>query len=152
MSIDVGTNSYVTVEEADAYFSDRYGYDKWASETNKEGALISATQQLDNLCVWSGFKVDSEQDLAFPRNPDANPVPRAVKDAQCEITYAIVDTESTSTSADDALAELKAGSVTLKFDADSSTQSNPLISGLTIKLLAPYGLCGGPGKVPMVQQ
>lgn len=152
MTLAVGTNSYVTVAEADAYFTDRFGYDKWASETAQEAALVSAAQQLDLLCIWYGYLVDDEQLLAFPRNPDADPVPQDVKDAQCEIAYAIVDTGSTSTSADDALSELKAGSVTLKFDANSATEDNPLINSLTIKLLSPYGLCYGAGKVPMVQQ
>ena len=145
MTLEVGTNSYVTVAEADAYFADLYDRDKWASEANKEGALISATQQLDLLCDWYGWKSDADQVLEFPRVPDADPVPQAVKDAQCEIAYAIIDAGSVSTEGGDPLAELKAGSVTLKFDPKAT--SNPIINDLTIKLLAPYGRCSFGGSV-----
>jgi hypothetical protein len=153
MTATVGTNSYVTEAEATAYFADKYGYDSWVAETNKEGALVSACQHLDNMCQWFGNKVLSTQVLEFPRYPDAEPVPQDVKDAQCEIAYNIVATGSTTTEADDPLTELKAGSVLLKFDVKSP--NNPLINDLTTQLLAPYGLCPGNSGtkiIPMMRQ
>jgi len=141
MTITVGENSYVTIQEADDYFADKYGYDKWSTEPNKEGALISAAQQLDIRCTWFDSPVAADQAMAFPRTPGANPTPQNIKDAQCEIAYRIVDTGSTQTNSGDPLTELKAGSVTLKFKASSS--SNPLINDLTSNLLSPYGLCSG---------
>ncbi|RLC88516.1 MAG: hypothetical protein DRJ03_02595 [Chloroflexi bacterium] len=153
--ITVGVDTYVTVLEADTYFAARYGYESWAllDEPTKEKALISAAQQLDLQCAWYGSRVDDEQLLAFPRTPDADPVPQAIKDAQCEIAFAITTTGSTSTDGGDPLTELKAGSVTLKFEASST--GNPLISNMTSSMLAPYGLCGGSGStklVPMERQ
>ena len=154
MAITVGTNSYLTEEDATLYFADKFGYDKWSGEANKPGALISATQQLDLLCNWHGLKSDSDQNLEFPRSyvtleVDSDPVPQAVKDAQCEIAYSIVDTASVSTDIDDSLTELKAGSVNMKFKATAAR--NPLINDLVVKLLAPYGSCSFGGAVDVVR-
>jgi len=150
MTITVGTDTYVTVLEADDYFSVRYGYENWAllDEPTKEKALVSATQQLDLQCRWYGEKSDSSQALAFPRTPDADPTPQAIKDAQCEIAFGITNTGSTSTDGGDPLNELKAGSVTLKFDGKAT--GNPIVNDTTTKLLAPYGLCSGSGSTTLI--
>lgn len=146
--------SYNTPTEATEYFAARYGYDLWPplTEEQQQQALTSAQQQLDNMCFWYGDPTDPEQDNAFPRN-GATEVPQDVKDAECEIAYSIVSTNSTSTTSGDPLTELTAGSVTLKFDA--GTSNNPLVNDLTTKLLAPYGLCSGGGSttiIPMERQ
>jgi hypothetical protein len=148
MTAVIGTNSYVNVIEATAYFADKYGYTLWAGESDKDGALVSACQQLDNMCDWYGSKVSDSQALAFPRTPDANPIPQVIKDAQCEIAYNIVSTGSVSTDGGDPLTELKAGSVQLKFDAKST--GNPLVNDLISRLLAPYGLCAGGGGTTLI--
>ncbi len=152
MAVIVGTNSYITVAEADAYFAERYGYDKWDLEPDKEGALISATQNLDMMCTWLGTKCDDSQALAFPRTPDCPEVPQDIMDAQCEVAYNIVNQGSVSQDAGDPLTELKAGSVTLKFEA--SSPNNPLRSGLVDNLISGYGLCGGGSTriIPMERQ
>ncbi len=153
MTIEVGTNSYVTVVEADAYFAAGYDFPKWDSEPNKEGALVSAAQQLDVQCIWAGDPCDADQAMSFPRTPDCPEIPQNIKNAQCEIAYRIVDTGSTQTDTGDPLTEIKAGSVTIKFKA--SSPGNPLINTLTNKLLSGYGLCSGSGSttiVPIVRQ
>lgn len=146
--IIIGTNSYVTEAEATAYFSDKYGYSKWTTESNKDKALISARQQLDLLCNWYGEKSEPDQVPEFP-NTYISPTPQDIKDAQCEIAYAIVDTESVSTDADDALTELKAGSVNMKFKA--TAVRNPLVNDLVMKLVAPYGSCSTGGAIDVVR-
>ncbi len=150
MTIIVDENSYVDVVEADTYFSERFGYDLWDGQTEeiKEQLLISATQQLDLQCSWYGSKSDPDQDLDFPRIPDADPTPKAIKNAECEMAYAVLSTGSTSTDGGDALTELKAGSVTLKFDA--GTTGNALVSESTAKMLSPYGLCSGSGGTSII--
>lgn len=150
MTITVGTNTYVTVLEADTYYAARMGYESWAllDEPAKEKSLVSATQQLDLQCRWYGERSDSSQALAFPRTPDADPTPQAIKDAQCEIAFNISVTGSASTDGGDPLTELKAGSVTLKFEAGAA--DNPIVNDLTTKLLAPYGLCSGTGGTTII--
>lgn len=68
MALVKGTNSYVTVDEADAYFEDRLDVSAWedADETQKSQALTTATSILDNK-AWTGTVVDTDQSLAWPR-------------------------------------------------------------------------------------
>lgn len=154
MTATIGVNSYVDVAEADAYFSATFDNPGWSAITDKDGALVSARQQLDNMCQWFGYPSVDGQALAFPRLPDADPVPQVVKDAQCEIALQIGTQGSTSTDSGDPLEELKAGSVTLKFKT-SGGSSNPLQTDLITSLLKQYGLCQGGGStrlVPIMRQ
>ena len=68
MALVKGTNSYVTVAEADSYFADRLHSETWsgASPTDKEKALITATGLLDQK-PWVGEAENELQSLAFPR-------------------------------------------------------------------------------------
>lgn len=68
MALVKGTNSYGTVAEADAYFSDRIDVAAWtdASAEEKAKALVTATKLLDEI-EWPGRVVDVDQPLAFPR-------------------------------------------------------------------------------------
>lgn len=69
MALVKGTNSYVTVAEADAYFETRIDSDIWfdASNSEKIQALVTSTAVLDQMS-WAGVAVSAEQSLAFPRN------------------------------------------------------------------------------------
>jgi hypothetical protein len=69
MALVKGTNSYVTVAEADAYFADYLDTEAWdaADVLKKTKALVSATRCLDVL-AWSGTAVSESQPLAFPRD------------------------------------------------------------------------------------
>lgn len=69
MALQKGINSYVTVIEADAYFSDRLDVSAWVSAdaTQKAQALVTATMLLDDQ-IWVGTAVSESQPLAFPRN------------------------------------------------------------------------------------
>jgi len=69
MALVKGTNSYVTVAEADAYFLGRIAATLWESALtqNKEKALITATRLLDEMS-WTGVAVSDAQTLAFPRD------------------------------------------------------------------------------------
>lgn len=148
MPIIVGTNSYVTEAEADAYFSERFGYPSWDTEANKVQALVSATQVLDLYCEWYGWPLDEDQLLAFPRGPNSEEVPLAIKNAQCEIAYSIAVTGSVNQVPDDAVEMLKAGSVQLQFK--TSTPHNPIVNTLVDKMLKPYGMCSGSGSTKLI--
>lgn len=69
MALSKGTNSYVTVAEADAYFADRVDVVAWtsASAEQKSQALVTATAFLDEMS-WTGIAVSDTQTLAFPRS------------------------------------------------------------------------------------
>lgn len=92
--IEVNVNSYITIEEADSYFSSRLGADFWAEleESTKEKALITATKKIDRL-TFIGWKKSLKQPLQFPRvyysgfcynGLQIADVPQAIKDAVCE--------------------------------------------------------------------
>lgn len=68
MALVKGTNSYVTVGEADAYFADRLNASAWSSLTSpqKEQALVTATTIIDEN-NWVGTALYEDQVLAFPR-------------------------------------------------------------------------------------
>lgn len=71
MALVKGTNSYVTVAEAEEYFADRLNATAWltAEDSQKSQALVTATTMLDNL-DWAGAAVNPSQSLAFPRNAE----------------------------------------------------------------------------------
>lgn len=71
MAATKGVNSYATVEEATAYFTDRLDATGWSSADaiRKWQSLVTATRMLDNL-NWAGRVTDTEQPLAFPRVAD----------------------------------------------------------------------------------
>ena len=68
MALTKGTNSYVTLEEAETYFEGRLDAAAWTSvdDSFKEQALITATSMLDYM-NWAGVAVSQSQSLAFPR-------------------------------------------------------------------------------------
>lgn len=68
MALTVGTDSYVSVSEADTFFTGYYGADQWAAATaaDKEKALFTATEHIDRLALL-GRKKDPLQVLQFPR-------------------------------------------------------------------------------------
>lgn len=140
MPLVVNENSYVTVLEADDYFSDRFGKEAWAAETNKEGALISAAQFLDLACSWYNSPCEVDQKMAFPRIPDCPNVPQAVKDAQCEIAFSMVSSGGSETGAEPEMKKLKAGSVEMEWFESGVTNSS-LMPDISKALLSSYGDC-----------
>jgi len=66
MALVKGTNSYVTVAEADTYFSETANKGEWSGSSAKEALLITATQMIDDV-AWTGVAVTEDQLLGFPR-------------------------------------------------------------------------------------
>lgn len=91
--LEVGKNSYITVDEADEYFLGRLGADFWEElkPGQKEKALITATRKIDRF-PFIGFKQSPKQVLQFPRcyysnifeNVQVAQIPQQLKDAVCE--------------------------------------------------------------------
>lgn len=97
-----GSNSYITVAQADDYFSLRYESSLWDSITapaTKEKLSVSATRRIDAE-KYFGFKTAISQALQFPRESiydrdglayDANEIPRNLISAVCEMIYFILN-------------------------------------------------------------
>lgn len=95
MGIEVGTNSYVSLDDANTYLADRYGYVIWDEELDTEQALVSARRLLDTQLNWLQDKTDVDQEMEWPRSTfndyDTDEIPQIVKDAQCELAFDIVE-------------------------------------------------------------
>ena len=108
--IVVGTNSYISVTDADTYFATKYGAEAWSalSTETKDQLLITATQRIDTLRL-KGRKYVYTQTLNFPRYLDRNieyqqdylydvnlnTIPEVVEKATCEEALALLNTEAT---------------------------------------------------------
>lgn len=130
MSIDstVGgeaSNSYVSLEEADAYFPTVFGRAAWDDVDSdvKEQLLVSSTQALDSFISWSGTKYTEEQFLEWPRayaydkNGRVIPtdvIPKDVKTATFELAF-YINTNGGMQFEPNTLSEVKVGSVDVKF-------------------------------------
>lgn len=97
-SIVANANSYVSVANADAYFSARNNTTWTAYSTAvKEAALLYACQWLNARYEWPGVISDVTQTLSWPRDGaedsegrdiDPDEVPGCIVDAQCEAAAA----------------------------------------------------------------
>ena len=83
ITLEVGVNTYVTLEEAENIIKTIYDNAEWQSLTDeqKKVSLVNATNKI-NLLAVKGEKLDSSQELIFPRNWEAA-VSDKVKIAQC---------------------------------------------------------------------
>lgn len=93
--------SYLSVADADAYFT-RRGNSAWTgTESVKEAALIKATQYLDYSYSWKGTIFSTEQALNWPRTGVQdnqgrdldNSVPQKLKDATAELALVSLSSE-----------------------------------------------------------
>lgn len=140
MALTVGTNSYVSVEDADAYFEDRIYSDKWETSLVKDKALIAACQIIETSCSPYGNPTVADQALIFPVDGNELP-PEDIKIAQYEIAYAVIENEAASFTAQEATLEsLKAGSVELVFKGMNQSVSL-LINNVAKSKLRKYGRC-----------
>ena len=99
MALVKGSNSYVTLNEADSYFEDRMDVAAWSEATDclREQALVTATSILDDM-NYIGQVVLNSQMLAFPRTGVFRDPSRGIRD-QFSSTYTFVaDTDEEETS------------------------------------------------------
>jgi hypothetical protein len=143
----VSANSYITVADADAYFTGRGSPSAWTSLTTaqKEGALIYATEWLDSNYSWYSTICTTTQALGFPRNSGFDSegrtimgcgvIPTKIKNATCEMALQHINENLYSTE--------REGLKSQSFGDASETYSSSSRSFSGIKLsLAEYGSTG----------
>ena len=133
-SLVEGTNSYVTLANAQTYFANRFSHDAW--HNLDPGAqlrvLITASQQISRMVITSA---------KMPFTPSAD---QALQDATCELALAmaidsaVVDQANTSQN----IKSVKAGSVNVQFFRPTSGGRFP---SLVTEILAEAGLIEGNG-------
>jgi hypothetical protein len=151
MALTKGTNSYVTVAEADAYFENRLDVAAWnsADDENKSKALITATGLLDELS-WTGVVEDSSQSLAFPRvgsyfDPkigysvsfDEGTVPDRIVKATYELAYHLLNNDGLLDNTGSAV-DLEVGRIKLK-----RVNTADLYPSVVTSLINPLKVNGG---------
>ena len=127
MSLEIGTNAYISADEADTYLNGSLTADSWLTldEEVKERAIISATRMLDRQ-RWMGEKTDPAQLLQFPRTGltdsygtavASEVVPQAIKDATAELALSLALDPSVQDQAgtQKGIKRVKAGSAEVEF-------------------------------------
>lgn len=128
-------NSYVTLDEADAYFIDRMHASSWGAleDSVKSNLLITSSRMLDWHIKWKGSKKTVAQAMQWPREDAIRPngteieddvLPPEIKIATYEQTFANITEDRTS---DDPLAgigQLKAGPLMIKAGAEIPKETN----------------------------
>lgn len=149
-------NSYVTLAEAIAYFEGRLFADAWtsASVADQNAALVWAASIIDTRVRWKGTLPTYTQSRAWPRaqvdDPIANDgrwidstiVPKAIKDAQCEMSMSLLTADRTADPDLAGYTNIQVGS--LSIGVDKSTVAKTLPTGV-IEMLSPYGQIAGTG-------
>lgn len=94
-SLVEGANSYISLEEAEAY-QQKFNRLDWLalSDNEKKASLIKATQYIDNQFTWKGRRKYQSQELGFPRvmlydldGFEVKGIPARLKQAVCEAAY-----------------------------------------------------------------
>lgn len=144
-------NSYVTVQEADAYFATRTHADAWTGATSdlKERALITAVYRLDQES-WAGRRASQNQALAWPRYgaEDADgyavpsdSIPTDIKRAQMEMALVQLGrSDPLAATGLEGFERLKVGPIDIETRRGSSTDDLPPHVN---RFAAPYLASGG---------
>lgn len=150
-------NSYLTVDQATAYFAGRTHSSAWggADPADQERALITATRRLDQE-DYRGSKTEYEQALKWPRRGacdsdgftyDSDEVPRPVKDATCELALLLIESDALKQSKLTNFAHIKIGPLDI-------TPRQPQVSGAlpaqVVRLLS-HLLMSSRGTIRMVR-
>lgn len=99
-----GTNTYVTLAQAETHFDNRLHAAVWTDtddDDTKARALLMAAMLLDRHMIWKGCKLDPEQVMEWPRRgiswAPPGVVPPGVKVAQMELALLLITTDTTAT-------------------------------------------------------
>lgn len=136
MSVTVGTNSYVSIADADSYFAS-INNTTWAekSDSEKEYALVKACNYIEAKYAgnWEGYISSVNQALSWPRSgiydPEGRTIesdeyPFQVKRAQCELALKTFteDIFADLDAREDAIVEKKVDAITTKWAQGATPQ------------------------------
>lgn len=148
------SNSYATVAEADDYFSLRTSSAIWVAldNTAKEQYLVTATSMLEAYVLWRGTPADEDQALHWPaidavdcagNDIDDETIPSAVKSAEYEQAYYLLQTDSLASTASSAnISEAKVGDLEVKYKDTTLDNSPDKIGSYISALIRCYGALG----------
>jgi hypothetical protein len=163
MALQKGYNSFVTVTEADDYFTMRLNSDLWIDgDCDKvEQALVTATGILDNL-VWAGTaSPTTTYPLSWPRDIEyydskfgdyvdleddrtttsEGTIPDDIKTATYELAYYLLQNMSTiesNANGSNKVKDLTVGGIRLIFDTNSGEEDFKTLPTSVYKTVAKY--------------
>lgn len=159
----VGTltaNSYVTEEEADAYFLDRSNATAWAESTQKEQLLITASRLIDWQLQFKGAKTSELQSMQFPRtgvelpsgySVPSDTIPTEVKYAVFELAFMSMESDRAAENPLAGLQEVKAGPLTIKTASQNDNPKNSVIPEFIRSMLSGYIASAGIGVYRLIR-
>lgn len=148
MALILGTNSYVSAGDADAYFGDRPYATDWDSVPDGEALLRMAARMLDGQ-RYAGTIASAAQAMAWPRvgvtdiegrTIAADVIPQAIKDAQCELALALARTDLTDDDAKALVRRTVADVVSIEYEPRTRERALP---DFVMSLIAPFLASGG---------
>lgn len=147
--LTVGTDSFISVVDADTYWENHSGGDNWAVATTpeKEAALRESTQYIDKSYSWRGDHSGLESEpLSWPRynvvdrqgrTRSSSEIPQEIKDATAWLAdQALGGSLLQVKDRGGRISNLKAGSVEIQYEKGAPAQKqyhqvDLLISDLT---------------------
>ncbi len=154
------TNSYVTLDEANAYFADRAHSSAWADELLKEAILVTASQAIDWHVTWKGTRVTGTQSMDWPRigvldkvgiTYPSDSIPTDIKTAVFEMALVSIDSDRMADGDLDGLAEVRAASLLIKTDDGFYNTKRETIPDHIWKILSGLTTKSGIGVVRLVR-
>lgn len=152
LNADLGSdlaNSYVTVAEADSYFSSAFKKDSWANAdpVDKSALLITASRTLDQFMEWEGSKASETQSMEWPRNGAGfSGIPKRIKDATFELAYYILGNNGLSFM-NQTIDSVKVGPISLGFTPSSVDAGIPEFIEKMLQSIGSPILTGGKAPV-----
>lgn len=136
MTPTVNQNSYVNMEDADTYFSNRLYSENWndAELSTREKALLMAATMLDLHFEWRGQKDDPAQAMEFPRKGMTD-TPRAIKTAQMELALLLLQTDLTALPTHAGIKSEKVDVLAVEYD---TTYKPPVVPDRINSLIEPF--------------
>ncbi len=144
----VDANAYANAADGDAYHDGHLYATAWVAATaeQKDAALVMATRLIDAEFQFEGVKTTVAQALQWPREDcpslddgesvASNLVPKAVKDATCEMARELLVVDRTAAPEGEGLKYIFDVSVQKGFDKHDT---RPVISQLAQAMLAKLG-------------
>ncbi len=135
------SNSYISLEDAEAYFETRMpAATNWSatpapSDENKKKALITATRLIDQMVEWSGEITADTQALQWPRQDmvdargvdiDTDVIPAEVGYAVCELADQLLATDRSADLTTAGISGLSVGSISIEF-SDSAPPTRKVL-------------------------
>ena len=131
MTIELYKNSFVTLEEAENYFEERYDSAVWfkQKEEDKEKLLISASKKI-NTFDFVGEPLKDNQPMAFPRD---YALPQDIKDAVCEEAISLISKADSihAKNQEDNITSISLGAGSVSYGASSNSDEKKLLASST---------------------